>query len=348
MYRLIRELLFALPPEISHHVALVGLSVLERYGLSERLFGAVPGSEVELLGLKFRNPVGLAAGFDKDGVAIAGLAAAGFGFVEVGTVTPLPQPGSARPRLFRLRREQALINRMGFNNLGVSHLVRQIEAVRSRLPDACPLGVNIGMNRVTPRDRALDDYCLCASEVAAVADYITLNLSSPNTPGVRDLQRIEALMPLLASVREHLERAPRCPPLVVKISPDLAEPDLAALAGVLKRCGADAVIATNTTLSRPADLRSRHRAEQGGLSGKPLLDEALRTLVTLATHLDGLPLIACGGIQDRDTAQQVLRAGASLMQVYTGFIYQGPRLIRQLCEACEQEASRLLAPSNVH
>lgn len=329
-YELLRELLFGLPPETSHRVALAGLSKLERLGLSESFFGPPPALEVKLLDLKFRNPIGLAAGLDKDGIAIEGLAAAGFGFIELGTVTPKPQRGSDGPRLFRLKEDRALINRMGFNNLGVAHLVRRIESVRSRHPDACPIGVNIGMNRDTPSGRAIDDYTHCASKVVGVADYITLNVSSPNTPGLRDLQRIEALAPLLGSVRECLERAPKRPPLLVKVSPDLAEEDLALLAEVLKKSGADAVIATNTTISRPASLVSRHRVEQGGLSGQPLFERALQTVERLAMHLEGVPIIACGGIQDAESAHRMMRAGASLVQIYTGFIYQGPALIRSV------------------
>ena len=330
MYELLREMLFGLPPETSHGVALAGLSKLARLNLSESFFGPPPDLEMELLGLKFRNPVGLAAGLDKDGVAIEGLAAAGFGFIELGTVTPKPQKGSNQPRLFRLREDRALVNRMGFNNLGVTHLVRRIEAVRSRLPSACPLGVNIGMNRDTPARRAIEDYVECATKVAGVADYITVNVSSPNTPGLRDLQRVEALAPLLVSVRECLERVRTRPPLLVKVSPDLAEEDLIALAQVLKNSGADAAIATNTTISRPTSLVSRHRVEQGGLSGEPLFERALRTVEQLARHLEGLPIIACGGVHSAESAHRMVQAGASLIQIYTGFIYKGPRLIRSI------------------
>ncbi len=333
MYALLRELLFALPPERSHAVALGGLSTLARMGLAESIFEPPPTCEVALLGLKFRNPVGLAAGLDKDGVAIRGLAAAGFGFIEVGTVTPKPQKGSNQPRLFRLREDRAFINRMGFNNLGVAHLVRRIEAARLRLPEACPIGVNIGMNRDTPAHRSVDDYVECASKVAAVADYITLNVSSPNTPGLRDLQSIEALAPLLTSVRDCLEKAPRRPPLLVKVSPDLANEDLVALAEVLKSSGADGVIATNTTISRSMNLVSRQRIEQGGLSGAPLFERSLQTVERLANHLHGLPIIACGGVHDAESARQMMRAGASLLQIYTGFIYEGPAVIRNISEA---------------
>ncbi len=330
MYELLREMLFGLPPEASHSVALAGLSKLARLKLSQSFFGPPPSLEVKLLGLKFRNPVGLAAGLDKDGIAIEGLAASGFGFIELGTVTPKPQRGSNQPRLFRLREDRALINRMGFNNLGVEHLVRRIEAVRSRIPDTCPVGVNIGMNRDTPASRAIEDYVECATKVAGVADYITVNVSSPNTPGLRDLQRVEALAPLLHSVCECIERAPKRPPLLVKVSPDLAEEDLIALAELLKESGADAAIATNTTISRPKRLVSRHRVEQGGLSGEPLFERALRTVEQLARHLEGLPIIACGGVHDAESARQMMRAGASLIQIYTGFIYEGPGLIRSI------------------
>lgn len=339
-YVMLRELLFSLPSETSHAVALAGLSSLARTGLSEPFFGTPPSCEVELLGLKFRNPVGLAAGLDKDGVAVLGLAATGFGFIEVGTVTPKPQKGSSQPRLFRLREDRALVNRMGFNNLGVAHLVRRLEAARSRLPEACPIGINIGMNRDTPAHRSIEDYVECARKVAAVADYITLNVSSPNTPGLRDLQRIEALVPLLGSVRDSLEKAPKHPPLLVKVSPDLAEEDLIALAEVLKSSGADGVIATNTTISRPENLASRHRMEQGGLSGEPLFERSLQTVELLASHLQGLPIIACGGIHDAGSARRMMRAGASLLQIYTGFIYEGPMLIRNISQALRSDSNQ--------
>ena len=330
MYDLLRNSLFALPAETSHHVALAGLSKLARLKLSETCFGPPPALAVELFGLQFRNPVGLAAGLDKDGVAIEGLAAAGFGFIELGTVTPKPQKGSKQPRLFRLKEDRALINRMGFNNLGVAQLLRRITAVRSRLPDDCPLGVNIGMNRLTPARKAIDDYVECATKVAGVADYITLNVSSPNTPGLRDLQKIETLTPLLCEVCESLAREAKRPPLFVKVSPDMAIEDMAPLAEVLKKSDADAIIATNTTISRPAGLVSRYRVEQGGLSGAPLFEKALQTVERLANHLEGLPIIACGGVHDAQSARRMMQAGASLIQIYTGFIYKGPGLIRSI------------------
>ncbi len=339
MYPLLREILFTLSPESSHTVALKGLALMQRWGLSESFFGTPPLAEVELFGLKFRNPVGLAAGLDKDGVAIAGLASVGFGFLEVGTVTPGPQSGSPKPRLFRLQKERALINRMGFNNLGMDHLAERIEAVRPSLPDACPLGVNIGMNRDTSADRAVDDYARCAKRVAECADYVTVNVSSPNTPGLRDLQRIDALVPLLTRVRECLDASSAGTPLLVKVSPDLAGEDLDALAKVLKPSGADGVIATNTTVTRPGSLVSRERAEQGGLSGEPLFEKSLQSVKRLAAHLQGLPLIACGGVHDANSARKMLDAGASLVQIYTGFIYQGPQLIRDITNAQSPRSS---------
>lgn len=333
MYPLLREFLFSLPSERSHAVALEALALLQRLGLSRSLFGAPPIAEVEMLGLRFRNPVGLAAGLDKDGVAIAGLAAVGFGFIELGTVTPRPQSGSPRPRLFRLREDRALINRMGFNNLGVAQLVERIEAVRSKMPDACPLGVNLGMNRDTPAHEAVADYAQCARSVAELADYVTVNVSSPNTPGLRDLQKIEALVPLLSGVRNSLESSRARPPMLVKVSPDLAHEDLEALAGVLRSSGAEGVIATNTTVSRPSSLVSKERTELGGLSGEPLFEFSRGTVERFSQLLDGLPLVACGGIHDAASAKRMVEAGADLLQVYTGFIYEGPRLIRQITEA---------------
>ena len=335
MYRLLREWLFTLDPERSHSLTLGSLRALEQLGSAPVLFGAPPRLEREVFGLRFRNPVGLAAGLDKDGVAIAGLAALGFGFIEVGTVTPRPQEGSPRPRLFRLQADGALINRMGFNNLGVEHLVRQITAVRSRMATMCPIGVNIGKNWDTPMADAFLDYVKCAVRVAEVADYITLNLSSPNTPGLRDLGKVEALRPLLAEVRNGIERSvegARRPPLLVKISPDMAAEDLDALAAGLRGWGADGIIATNTTTSRPASLRSPHSSQQGGLSGAPLFERSLRTVERICPLLQGVPLVACGGVHDAASALSMTRAGASLVQIYTGLIYEGPGLIRRIVD----------------
>ena len=332
MYGLLRELLFALDTERSHSLVLASLRALEQSGMSRLMLGSPPRLEREILGLKFRNPVGLAAGLDKDGVAIAGLAALGFGFIEVGTVTPRPQPGSPKPRLFRLQADRALINRMGFNNLGVEHLVRQISAIRSRIADDCPIGVNIGKNRDTPLAEAARDYVQCARMVAGMADYITLNLSSPNTPGLRDLAKVEALSPLLAEVRNAIEGAGKRPPLLVKVSPDMAAEDQQALAAGLSAWGADGVIATNTTTSRPPSLVAQARVQTGGLSGAPLFARALDTVERLSPHLGGLPLIACGGVHDAEGARAMMHAGADLIQVYTGLIYEGPGVITRIVE----------------
>ena len=329
MYELLRESLFAFGPERAHSVTLESLRCLERAGLSRALLGAPPRLERTLFGLRFRNPVGLAAGLDKDGVAIAGLAALGFGFIEVGTVTPKPQPGSPKPRLFRLAADRALINRMGFNNLGVDHLVGRISDVRSRIASDCPIGVNIGKNKDTPNERAVQDYVTCASRAAEVADYITVNLSSPNTPGLRDLARVESIAPLLAAVK----RCVGSTPLLVKISPDMADGDLDALAAGLRQWGADGVIATNTTIARPPSLTAHERAQQGGLSGAPLFEHSLRTIKRIAPRLLGLPLIGCGGVRAAGDALRMVEAGAGLVQIYTGLIYEGPRLIRELVNA---------------
>ncbi len=335
MYGLLRESLFTLDAERAHSVTLEGLRCLERLGVSRLALGSPPRLERRLFGLRFRNPVGLAAGLDKDGIAIAGLAALGFGFIEVGTVTPKPQPGSTKPRLFRLTADQALINRMGFNNLGVEHLVRRIKDVRSRIADDCPIGVNIGKNKDTPNEDAAQDYVMCASRVAEVADYITLNLSSPNTLGLRDLARVESIAPLLAAVKRCVEATP----LLVKISPDMADDDLEALAKGLKNWGADGVIATNTTIARPASLTAREQAQQGGLSGAPLFERSYRTITRIAPHLSGLPLIGCGGVRTAKDARRMTEAGASLVQIYTGLIYEGPQLIHRIVEGLKRSAS---------
>ncbi|MCY4278035.1 MAG: quinone-dependent dihydroorotate dehydrogenase [Gammaproteobacteria bacterium] len=332
MYELLRESLFTLDAERAHDLTLGSLRGLDCARVSGALFGRPPRLERTLFGLTFRNPVGLAAGLDKDGVAIAGLAALGFGFIEVGTVTPKPQAGSEKPRLFRLRKDRALINRMGFNNLGVDHLARRIDNVRSRVADDCPIGVNIGKNKDTPNEQAHQDYVVCARRVAEVADYITLNLSSPNTPGLRDLARVESIAPLLDAVKRCVDSTP----LLVKISPDMADDDLDALAAGLRAWGADGVIATNTTISRPASLASREQAQPGGLSGAPLFERSLRTVSQIAPRLSGLPLIGCGGVHTAADARQMVEAGASLVQIYTGLIYEGPRLIHSIVEALRQ------------
>lgn len=340
-YPLARAALFRLDPETAHHVTLDNLARAERAGLLN-LWPAVPEQPVELLGLTFRNPVGLSAGLDKNGDYIDALAALGFGFLEIGTITPRPQPGNAKPRIFRLPKAGALINRLGFNNAGVDHLVRNVERMRY---DGV-LGINIGKNADTPVERAADDYLICLDKVYAHADYITVNISSPNTQGLRSLQGEEALTRLLAALKERQTQLSgqhgRYVPLLVKIAPDLSLSEVEGMAAVFKAQEIDGVIATNTTLARDAVAGLRHAEEVGGLSGRPVRVSSTRVLHELNTALDGqLPLIGVGGISDAESAAEKVRAGASLVQIYTGFIYEGPGVIARAAEGVRRARADL-------
>jgi dihydroorotate dehydrogenase len=333
LYLLARHLLFLLPPEASHHVSLAAISLAERLGLL-RLLPPVPADPVEVMGLHFPNRVGLAAGLDKNGDHIDGLAALGFGFIEIGTVTPRPQPGNPRPRLFRLPEATAIINRMGFNNLGVDHLVRRVEACRYR----GVLGINIGKNFDTPVERAVEDYLYCLERVYAHASYVTVNISSPNTRGLRSLQTGDAFAALLEAMKkrqgELAVQHGRHVPLLVKIAPDLGPEDVEAIASALCRFGIDGVIATNTTIGRAGVEHLPHGAESGGLSGAPVRAAATRVQKQLVQALAGkVPVIGVGGITDAASAVEKCDAGAELVQVYTGFIYRGPALLREVSAA---------------
>jgi dihydroorotate dehydrogenase len=283
------------------------------------------------MGIDFPNPVGLAAGLDKNGAHIDGLAAFGFGFIEVGTVTPRPQPGNPRPRLFRIREAQAIVNRMGFNNDGVEATVRRLEKRRYR--GIC--GVNIGKNFDTPIENATRDYLTCLRAVYATADYVTVNVSSPNTPGLRDLQAEESLEQLLGELVNERERLSgvhrKRVPLLVKIAPDLDANEIDSVGGVLLKSGFDGVIATNTTIARPASLRSKHARETGGLSGAPLREQSVRVISALRAQLgQAFPIVGVGGISSVEHTRALRRAGAGLIQLYTGLIYEGPSLVRDL------------------
>jgi len=327
-YRAVRPLLFAADPESIHRRTLSALALASGSTLGRNLCafasglsGADPSqAPIELMDLRFRNRIGLAAGFDKDGVAIRGWAALGFGFVELGTVTPLPQRGNRRPRLFRLPADEALINRMGFNNLGADALAARIRATRPSLPAGFVIGVNIGPNRDTPPDQAVDDYVGAARSVADVADYIAVNVSSPNTPGLRDLQDPRRLAALLDAIHH---AAPR-PPMVVKLSPDLGADQFDALIRTLLYSPARGVILSNTTSERRT-LRSAEALESGGLSGRPLYEPMVAALAR-ARDLAGtdLAIIASGGI---GPVAPGLPAAADLGQLWTGLIYAGPGLI---------------------
>lgn len=333
MYEMLRKMLFLLPPESAHHVSLDVLGAMERLGLSGLARSNVPAAPVRVMGLDFPNPVGLAAGLDKNGDYLNGLGALGFGFVEIGTVTPRPQAGNPQPRLFRLPQNEAIINRMGFNNLGVDHLVAQVQHRRYR----GVLGINIGKNFDTPLADAAQDYLTCLRKVYNLADYITVNISSPNTQGLRDLQSedtLRAMLDQLAEAREALRTINgRYTPIAVKIAPDLEPDAIAGIAEVLVASGMDAVIATNTTVSR-VGLAGRHSTEGGGLSGRPLLQSSTEVVAALAGVLAGrLPIIGVGGIFSGADAVAKIDAGASLVQMYTGFIYRGPALIGEAAAA---------------
>jgi dihydroorotate dehydrogenase len=329
MYSLIRPLLFRLPPETAHDLTLSAL----RSGLGS-FWPGVPARPVEVMGLRFDNPVGLAAGLDKNGDCIDGLARLGFGFVEVGTVTPRAQAGNPRPRMFRLPQAGALINRMGFNNLGVDYLVR---AVQSSAYTGV-LGINVGKNRDTPVEDAADDYLHCMDRVHALASYLVVNVSSPNTPGLRELQHGDALKRLLDSLRARqsaLDKASgRRVPLVIKIAPDNDEQALRAMAEAFVEQGVDGVTVGNTTLSRRGVEGLTYSEEQGGLSGRPLRPIADQALATMSEALGGrIPLIGVGGIDSAETALGKRERGADLVQIYSGLIYRGPGLVGEIVRA---------------
>ena len=334
MYAVLRTALFLLPPETAHDLSLTAISLVQRLGLS-RLLGAPPPADPrQVMGIEFPNPVGLAAGLDKNARHIDGLAALGFGFVEVGTVTPKAQPGNPKPRMFRLPAAQAIINRMGFNNDGIEALVANIQRSRYR----GVLGINIGKNKDTAAERAVDDYLYCLRAVYPYASYITVNLSSPNTPGLRDLQFGEPLRQLLVQLKqaqaELAAEHERYVPMAVKIAPDMAAEDIREVAAALLDNGIDGLIATNTTIARDAVKAQPHGNEAGGLSGAPLMAGSTETLRLFAEALDGrIPIIGVGGIVEGEHAAEKIAAGAALVQIYSGFIYRGPGLIRAAAKA---------------
>ncbi|UVK81703.1 quinone-dependent dihydroorotate dehydrogenase [Pseudomonas sichuanensis] len=330
MYTLARQLLFKLSPETSHDLSLDLIGAGGRLGLNGLLCKQPAALPVSVMGLNFANPVGLAAGLDKNGAAIDGFAQLGFGFVEIGTITPRPQPGNPKPRLFRLPEATAIINRMGFNNMGVDHLLARVRAARY----TGVLGINIGKNFDTPVERAQDDYLICLEKVYNDASYITVNVSSPNTPGLRSLQFGDSLKQLLDALAERREQLAlsngKRVPLAIKIAPDMSDEETALVAAALMESGMDAVIATNTTLGREGVEGLPFGGEAGGLSGAPVLEKSTHTVKVLAGELGGkLPIIAAGGITEGRHAAEKIAAGASLVQIYSGFIYKGPALIRE-------------------
>ncbi len=337
VYAWLRNGLFALPPETAHDVALNALKVGRAVGLPRLLAGRPVEAPVRLLGLEFPNPVGLAAGLDKNGDYIDALGQLGFGFIEVGTVTPRPQPGNPKPRMFRLASHEALINRLGFNNKGVDHLVERLQARRF---DG-PVGANIGKQKDTPVDEAAGDYRYCLERVHPHCDYITINISSPNTANLRALQDtgpLRELLDELTAARDALDAEyGTSRPILVKIAPDWGDDALVPSLEVIAGSAVDGLIATNTTLSREAVAGARHAEESGGLSGAPLLDSSNRVLRTARDVLGGdRPIIGLGGITRGDDAAAKRAAGADLVQIYTGFIYRGPALVRDCIEALAQ------------
>lgn len=332
-YSLSRALMFRLSGETSHELGLDMLGAAERLGLLGLMAPQVAGLPKEVAGISFPNPVGLAAGLDKNGDYIDAFARLGFGFIEIGTVTPRPQPGNPKPRLFRLQERQAIINRMGFNNKGVDHLVERVKAARF---DGV-LGINIGKNFDTAVEDATADYLKCLDKVYEHATYVTVNISSPNTPGLRTLQYGDALKELLAPLKERQQQLTADfghKPIFVKIAPDMNEDEVQLVADTLLSCEMDGVIATNTTLSREGVQGVRFGDEAGGLSGAPVEELATRTVEQLADALAGkLPIIGVGGILDGEGAADKVRAGADLVQVYSGFIYRGPELVKEAVDA---------------
>jgi len=331
LYRTVRPLLFALDPETAHRLSLKSLDVITKLGAASFLAPTVPRVPVRVMDLDFPNPVGLAAGLDKNGEHIDGLAALGFGFLEVGAVTPRPQPGNPRPRLFRLRQAEALINRLGFNNHGVDVLLENIHRAGYR----GILGVNIGKNFDTPNERAADDYVACLRKVYASASFVTANISSPNTKDLRALQRadsLDALLVALTSERDLLaKRYGNRVPLAVKVAPDLDEAGIEAIADRVTARGIDAVIATNTTVSREGVGHLSASREQGGLSGAPLKARATAVVAKLRRALpSSVAIIGVGGIASAADAGEKLDAGANLVQLYTALVYRGPRLVGEI------------------
>lgn len=321
--------------ETIHVFSLKALSLVSSLGLLRLFVKKRVDSPVTVMGIKFPNAVGLAAGLDKNAQHIDALAQCGFGFIEVGTVTPLAQPGNDKPRLFRLPADNAIINRMGFNNAGVEELIRNVKKSHR----SCVLGINIGKNKDTPLENAVDDYIFCMQRVYRYADYIAINISSPNTPGLRDLQHGEGLTSLLTQLKnkqvELAQQYQRYVPLAVKIAPDLDADEIQDIAQRLLSAEIDGVIATNTTNSRPASLKCKDLAgETGGLSGAPVFELSTHVLKQLVGALQGkMPVIAVGGISSPEDAQDKIDAGASLVQIYTGFIYAGPGLIHDCATA---------------
>ncbi|TAL84349.1 MAG: quinone-dependent dihydroorotate dehydrogenase [Rhodanobacter sp.] len=344
MYDYLRPLLFRLDAETAHRLTLYGLGVAQRSHFAHWIATPPADLPTTVFGIDFPNPVGLAAGLDKNAEHLDALDALGFGFIEVGTVTPKPQPGNDKPRMFRLPQHEAIINRMGFNNAGVEVLVRNVQ--QSAYHGV--LGINIGKNKDTPNEKAINDYLTCLHRVYEHASYITINISSPNTQGLRDLQQEATLRRFISMLREVQERLGsqhgRRKPMLLKIAPDLTEAELDAMAGVLLQTGIDGVICSNTTIDHAAVADDPRGGETGGLSGKPLFARATAVLAGMSQRLQGrIPLIGVGGILEGSDAAEKLDAGASLVQIYSGLIYRGPQLVGE----CVNEIRRQRGDADV-
>ncbi len=341
MYSLAKPFLFAFDAETAHGLGLKAIEAAYRSGLNPLLARKPAPLAVEAFGIQFPNPVGLAAGLDKNGAYVDALASLGFGFIEVGTTTPRPQAGNPKPRMFRIPEHEAVINRLGFNNEGVDALVRNVE--RAKFTGV--LGINIGRNKDTPNERATDDYLECLGKVYARASYVTVNISSPNTQGLRGLQEEGTFAPFVARLREEQERlASRHrarKPMLVKLAPDLSPQAMDGIAEVLLAANVDGVICTNTTVSRTAIANHRRAKESGGLSGRPLLEKSTAVLRGMHQRLGGrVPLVGVGGILSGADAREKMRAGARLVQFYTGMIYRGPTLVGECVEALRGAAAK--------
>lgn len=333
LYSLAKPFLFQLDAELAHDITLKSLKFAEKSGVLSLHPQSPTCAPRQVMGLSFPNPVGLAAGLDKNGAVIDGMAKLGFGFIEVGTVTPRAQPGNPRPRLFRVKEAEGIINRFGFNNLGVDNLIENVKAAKFK----GVLGINIGKNFDTPNEHAVDDYLICMQSVYAHASYITVNISSPNTKNLRDLQAADALSHLLASLKAEqkalADKHGKYVPIALKIAPDLTEPQVIEIANLLMQHQIDGVIATNTTLAREPVKNFKNGTETGGLSGAPVKNLSTLVIQQLSQQLkNALPIIGVGGILSGADAQEKIAAGASLVQVYSGLIYKGPQLIRDVCK----------------
>lgn len=339
LYSFLRAILFQLDAETSHHLGMNGIKWAHKLKLLSLLYPPVAATPVEVMGLQFPNRVGMAAGLDKNGDYLSALSALGFGFVEIGTVTPRPQPGNPKPRLFRLEQANAIINRMGFNNLGVDHLIEQVKTAQV---DAL-VGINIGKNIDTAVEDALSDYLIGLEKIYQHADYVTINISSPNTPGLRKLQFGDSLKSLLGGLKDKQtelhQQTQRYVPMAVKVAPDLEIEEVQELADTFKQFEIDGVIATNTTMARDKVTGLKHADEAGGLSGQPVFEQSTEIVRQFKQALpDNMPIIAAGGIMSGEDAVKKIAAGASLVQVYSGFIYQGPELITDIINSLERES----------